>query len=76
MAEATPPTPPGDMAFVWLVMMLVWLGGLLYGLWWVWPHIERMAPTGELFVSLFWLVTGAVAWAVALNIGRQRYWRR
>ena len=64
------------MAFVWLVMMLVWLGGLLYGLWWVWPHFERMALTAELFVSLFWLVTGAVAWVVALNIGRQRYWRR
>ena len=64
------------MAFIWLLMMLLWLGGLLFGLWWVWPHFERMAPTAELFVSLFWLITGSVAWLVALNVGRQRYWPR
>jgi hypothetical protein len=64
------------MAFVWLVMMLVWLAGMLFGLWWVWPHFERMALTAELFVAVFWLVTGAVAWIVVLNFGRQRYWHR
>jgi hypothetical protein len=56
--------------------MVLWLAGLLYGLWWVWPHFERMALTAELLVSFFWLLTGAVAWLVALNFGRQRYWRR
>jgi hypothetical protein len=64
------------MAFVWLSLMVAWLGGLVFGLWWVWPHVERMALSAELFVSLFWLVTGAVAWVLALNLGRQRYWRR
>jgi hypothetical protein len=57
-------------------MMLVWLGGLLFGAWWVWPHFERMALTRDLIVSVIWLVAGAVAWLAALSLGRRRYWRR
>jgi hypothetical protein len=64
------------MHLVWLLMMLLWLGGLLFGLWWVWPHFERAALTGELVMSVLWLTTGTLAWLLALNMGRQRYWRR
>jgi hypothetical protein len=35
-----------------------------------------MAMTTELVVSLVWLIIGAAAWLVALNLGLQRYWRR
>jgi hypothetical protein len=31
-------------AILWALMMLAWLAGLLHGLWWVWPHFERMTP--------------------------------
>ncbi len=64
------------MAVVWSLMMVVWLGFLLFGAWWVWPHFERMAFTAELVTSIFWLTTGAAAWLVAFNLGRMRYWRR
>ena len=61
---------------VWMLMMLLWLGGLLFGLWWIWPHVERGAMTGDLVVSVLWLTIGTLAWLLALNMGRQRYWRR
>jgi hypothetical protein len=64
------------VAFIWLLMMVVWLGGLIVGLWWVWPHFQRLAVTTDLVVAAVWLVTGAIAWTVALNMGLQRYWRR
>jgi hypothetical protein len=64
------------MQILWLSMMLLWLGGLLFGLWWIWPHVERGAITGDLVVSILWLTTGTLAWLLALNMGRQRYWRR
>jgi hypothetical protein len=64
------------LAILWLAMMLVWMCGLIFGLWWVWPHIQRMALTADLVISVVWLVVGAAAWLVALNMGRQRYWRR
>jgi hypothetical protein len=57
-------------------MMLVWLAALFYGLWWMWPHFERMTLTADLVVAAVWLTTGATAWVVALNFGLQRYWRR
>jgi hypothetical protein len=63
-------------AVVWHVMMLVWLGALLFGVWWVWPHFERMSLTADLVVAIFWLLTGTVAWLVAFQLGRARYWRR
>jgi hypothetical protein len=56
--------------------MLVWLGGLLSGLWWVWPHFQRWELTSDLIFALVWLVTGAAAWIVALSFGRRRYWSR
>ncbi|MDP8923099.1 MAG: hypothetical protein M3O34_09530, partial [Chloroflexota bacterium] len=63
-------------ALLWGLMMLVWLGGLLFGLWWVWPRFAQPRLDGELVMIVIWLITGAVAWLVALNLGRQRYWRR
>jgi hypothetical protein len=57
-------------------MMAVWLAGLAWGVWWVWPHLERLELTRDLAVALLWLVTGAVAWVVALRLGWQRYRRR
>lgn len=64
------------LALLWVVMMLVWLGGLLFGLWWVWPHFERMELTSDLVGAVMWLVIGGGAWIVALNFGRQRFWPR
>jgi hypothetical protein len=63
-------------AAVWIVLMVVWLAALLSGLWWVWPHVQRMELTGDLVGGLVWLVIGAAAWGVALNLGIQRFWRR
>ncbi len=56
--------------------MLCWLGGLLFGIWWVWPIIEARQLTGDLVLALAWLIAGGAAWLLALNIGLQRYWRR
>jgi hypothetical protein len=56
--------------------MAAWLGALLLGLWWVWPHFERGRLTGDLVLSVLWLVGGAVAWIVALNAGRDWFRRR
>lgn len=64
------------MAALWLLMMAVWLAALGFGLWWTWPHFARLALTGELVFSLVWLVIGAAAWVVALNLGIRRYWTR
>jgi hypothetical protein len=64
------------LAAIWVAMMLMWLGGLVWGLWWVWPHIQQMNATADLVFSLMWLTVGATAWLVALNFGYQRFWRR
>ena len=64
------------MKALWVSMMLVWLAGLVYGLWWVWPHFERKTLSADLVMSSVWLIIGAAAWLVALNLGLQRYWRR
>lgn len=64
------------LAYVWVAMMVAWLGAMLFGLWWVWPHIERMQLTAELGAALFWLLTGAMAWIVALRLGLARFWQR
>ena len=63
-------------AILWALMMLVWLAGLLYGLWWVWPHFERMTLSADLVMASVWLIVGSAAWIVALNLGLQRYRRR
>jgi hypothetical protein len=57
-------------------MMLLWMGGLILGVWGVWPLLQRPALTPELVIPLAWLVIGAAAWIVALNFGLQRFWRR
>jgi len=49
-------------------MMLIWLGGLLFGLWWVWPHIEAMELTGDLVMALAWLIAGGAACAVGVPV--------
>jgi hypothetical protein len=64
------------LAFVWAVLMAVWLGALLFGLWWVWPHFERAELTGDLVLSVLWLLGGGAAWLVALNAGRAWFRRR
>jgi len=61
---------------LWVLMMLVWLGGLIFGLWWVWPRFEQATLNAELVMIVIWLGTGTVAWLVAFSLGRQRYFRR
>jgi hypothetical protein len=56
--------------------MAVWLGALGYGLFWLWSLLANAAPTSELLMTGAWLILGIVAWIVALNMGRQRYWGR
>ena len=63
-------------AALWLLLMLVWLGGLLLGLWQVLPLFRSLVLGPELVAAGMWLVIGFAAWLVALNFGRQRYWRR
>ena len=66
----------GMAAALWLVMMVVWLGALLLGLWWVWPAFQGPAPASERVAAGMWLIIGFAAWVLALNLGRRRYWRR
>ena len=61
-------------AIVWHVLMLIWLGALLSGVWWLWPNFTKPAITTDLVAGLLWLAIGTLAWIVALNYGRQRYW--
>ena len=70
------PNPPTMKAVIWHLMMVIWLAGWLFAIWWIWPRIERLELSGELAVALVWLLIGALAWIVAFNMGRQRYWRR
>ena len=63
-------------ATIWALLMLVWLGGLLFGLWWIWPLLERMTLTADFVAAIAWLVMGSLAWIAAFNLGRQRYWPR
>ena len=64
------------LAILWVSMMLVWLGGLVLGVRWVWPHVQQMALTADLVSGLLWLSVGTTAWLFALNLGDQRFWRR
>lgn len=61
------------MKILWMSMMLAWLAGLLYGLWWIWPLVERMTLSPDLVMASVWLIIGAAAWLVALNLGLRRY---
>jgi hypothetical protein len=60
----------------WILLMAVWLAALGYGLFWAWSLLAIAAPTSELLMVCAWLILGIVAWIVALNMGRQRYWGR
>jgi hypothetical protein len=61
------------MKTLWVSMMLIWLAGLLYGLWWIWPLVERMTLSADLVMASVWLIIGVAAWLVALNLGLRRY---
>jgi hypothetical protein len=63
-------------AVFWHVLMLIWLGALISGGWWIWPNFTKKAITFDLVGGVLWLAIGALAWVVAFNYGRQRYWRR
>jgi hypothetical protein len=56
--------------------MVLWLAALLSGVWWLWPTLSALAITGDLVAGLLWLAIGTLAWIVAFNYGRQRYWRQ
>jgi hypothetical protein len=64
------------LAVLWAAMMLAWLGGLILGVVWVWPHLRALVVTLDFVSSLVWLATGTSAWLVALNLGYRRFWHR
>ena len=55
--------------------MLVWLAFLVRGVWWIWPAIEAMEYSQDLVAGVLWLSMGTLAWVLAFNYGRQRYWQ-
>jgi hypothetical protein len=59
----------------WLLLMLVWLGGLLLGLWQAWPVFRDPTPSADRVAAAMWLIMGGAAWLLALNFGRHRYRR-
>ena len=63
-------------AVVWHALMLVWLAALISGVWWLWPTLTAKAFTSDLVAGLLWLAIGTLAWIIAFNYGRQRYWRQ
>ena len=63
-------------SIVWHGLMLVWLAFLIRGVWWIWPNIEKMEFTQDLLAGLLWLCMGTLAWLLAFNYGRQRYWQQ
>jgi hypothetical protein len=62
-------------SIVWHGLMLVWLGFLIRGVWWIWPAIEAMEFSQDLLAGALWLTMGTLAWVLAFNYGRQRYWQ-
>jgi hypothetical protein len=63
-------------AVLWHALMLVWLGLLIRGVWWMWPTFARLELNEDLVTGTLWLTVGGLLWVVALQYGRQRYWRR
>jgi multidrug resistance efflux pump len=61
---------------LWHVLMLIWLAGLVLGVFYIWPFVQPMQLTGDAVAAVLWLIMGALAWLMAFNFGRQRYWRR
>lgn len=65
------------MATLWHALMLAWLGGLLLGAWQALALVrDPAAAAQDLVAAAVWLIIGSAAWALALNLGRQRYWTR
>ena len=62
-------------SIVWHALMLVWLVFLVRGVWWIWPAIGAMEYSQDLVAGVLWLGMGTLAWVLAFNYGRQRYWR-
>ena len=58
----------------WHLIMLAWLVGWLLGVVWVWPVVTRLELNVDLISAVFWLVTGGIAWVVAVVMGYRRYW--
>ena len=63
-------------AVVWHALMLIWLGLLIRGVWWMWPTFVRLEISEDLVAGSLWLVMGGLLWVLALLYGQQRYWRR
>lgn len=63
-------------AYLWILMMVLWVVGLFAGLWWYWPLFAAMQLTSDSVAALFYLLMGTIAWLVAFNLGRERYWPR
>ena len=63
-------------AALWHVLMLLWAAGLASGVWWMWPSFMRLELTSDVVSGALWLVLGTLAWVVAFDMGRRRYWRR
>ena len=63
-------------AVLWHALMLVWLGMLIRGVWWMWPTFVRLELNEDLVTGTLWLTMGGLLWVLALRYGRQRYWRR
>ncbi len=61
-------------AVLWLLMMAVWLAALLFGVWWLWPSLQRATPGAELVAAGMWVIIGFAAWMLALSLGWQRFW--
>ena len=73
-----PATDHGAMtrAVLWHALMLIWLGFLIRGVWWMWPTFVRLELNEDLVTGAIWLIMGGLLWVLALLYGRQRYWRR
>jgi hypothetical protein len=63
-------------AILWHVLMLLWLAALAFGVWWMWPTFVKLNVNADFVSGALWLAIGALAWIVALNHGRARYWQR
>jgi hypothetical protein len=63
-------------AVLWHALMLVWLGFLIRGAWWMWPTFVRLELNEDLVTGSIWLTMGGLLWVLAFLYGRRRYWLR
>ncbi len=66
----------GAAAALWAALMLAWAGGLALGAWQAWPVFAGPAPPQDRVAAATWLILGAAAWLLALDLGRRRFLRR